>query len=252
MEPASSKKCYCTVTYSNGHLNSAEENSWGKMHWLGRWPTSSIHPFHRDSSLSCTCKNLYDNNVNRTNQALLTPSPIRPKKCVASSHICLLPSPSLSFNLKLDVMENETVTNHSSTCGKVVASVAAASRGLVPTELPNLPSASQRIAVSKRIALVDEDDLEIARRTTGAQGEDWIVDNQNMQEFFGGSWDLWRGSGGGNQFSLNEQGRCRGKESVIDFDVAMTFQRSGARRCRRTGPGFDAVPLRACRADLEP
>ncbi|ESL08048.1 hypothetical protein TRSC58_04257 [Trypanosoma rangeli SC58] len=252
MEPASQKKCECTATYSNGDLNSAEKYLWDKMQWLGRRPTSGIHPFYRDSSLACTCKNLCDNNDNWTNQALLTPSPIRPKKCVALSHIYLLSLPSLSFNFKFDVMEDETVTSHSSTRGNVFASVAAASRGLVPTELPNLQSSSQRIAGSKRIALVDEDDLVIAQRTTGAQGEDWIVDNQSMHEFFGGSWDLWIGSGGGNQLSFNERGRCRSKESVIDFDVAMTFQRSGARRCRRTGPGFDAVPLRACLAHLVP
>ncbi|RNF24266.1 uncharacterized protein Tco025E_02625 [Trypanosoma conorhini] len=252
MEPASQKECDCTANSANWHPNSIDDSFWGSSHWLGRQPTSSIHPFHRNSPLTCHRTNVHDNNDNRATQGLLAPSPIRPRKCAASTRFYFLSSPSSPVKFTGTVIGNETVAIHPFRCENVAAGTVAASRVSWSTELPKLVSASQRVARCKRITSVDEDGLVIARRTTGAQGEGCIVDNESMNEFFSGSWDLWRGGGGGNQRYLSKLGRCPSDESVIDFNVAMTFQRSGARRCRHTGPGFDAVPPHACLADLEP
>ncbi|EKF39509.1 hypothetical protein MOQ_000264 [Trypanosoma cruzi marinkellei] len=249
MEPEPGKRCDWTIGSSNWRQESLNNSLWRNRKWLGRRPTSSIHPFYRDSLLVCNSKSPNDNNGSWANNGILVPSPIRPQMCATPALICKPPS-SLKFNLTGATMKDVTNTRSPSTSGKVAATASAASRVPKSTDLVNTQSTFQTFSRSWLIAPVDNsaasDGVFIARYTAGAQGEDSFLDNQCMNEFFSGSWDFWRSNVNENEHHLSKGSSCPNDDSVIDFDVAMSFQRSGARRCRKTGPGFDAMPLESC------
>ncbi|EKG06985.1 hypothetical protein TCSYLVIO_001891 [Trypanosoma cruzi] len=255
MEPEPEKRCDWTIASSNWRQESLNNSLRRNRKWLGRRPTSSIHPFHRDSLSVYNCKSPNDNNGSWANNGILVPSPIRPQMCATPALICKPPS-TLQFTLTGATMKDVTNTRSPSTSGKVAAAASAASRVSSSNNFVNIQSTFQTISRSGLIAPVDNsaasDGVFIARYTAGAQGEESFLDNQGMNEFFSGSWDFWRSNVSESECHLIKGSSCPNDDSVIDFDVAMSFQRSGARRCRKTGPGFDAVPLEPCLYRLAP
>ncbi|KEG05607.1 hypothetical protein DQ04_20071000 [Trypanosoma grayi] len=216
--------------------------------WLARRPTRSEHPFHRDSISIGTSTNSAASEL--ACQGILAPSPVRPRVRMASfpqyarqppigsdgsgswGHstdvaASATPAQTSSVTLEAEVvkasMKTQAETQLFLRCSPHImihSTTKVPAAGHLHPSGGNCPTTPNSAGVRIRSGTIDDDD---AVRTY----------------FFVNVPELWGEGFGQSDFVA---GVIR-KELVINVGAAKTFQRSGARRCRAAGPGFEQADL---------